>query len=75
MLILHRKKGQSLVIDDKVTLTIVEVGSDGVKLAIDAPRDISILRSELKEAAVENQEAAKAVSKDMLDKFLQKPES
>ena len=69
MLILHRKKGQSLVIDDKVTLTIVEVGSDGVKLAIDAPRDISILRSELKEAVAENRKASKTVPVSVLDEI------
>lgn len=73
MLILHRKKGQSLTIDDKITLTVLEAGSEGVKLAIDAPRDISILRSELKEATVENKMASKEVSRDALEKLLKEP--
>ncbi|PPK78689.1 carbon storage regulator CsrA [Lacrimispora xylanisolvens] len=57
MLILQRKKEQSLNIGDNISITILEIGNDWVKLAIDAPRDISILRSELVEAASANQEA------------------
>ena len=54
MLILQRRKGQSLSINKNITLTVVDAGPDWVKLAIDAPKDIPILRSELKEAAAEN---------------------
>ncbi len=57
MLILQRKKEQSLNIGDNISITILEIGNDWVKLAIDAPRDISILRSELVEAVSANQEA------------------
>lgn len=70
MLILQRRKGQSLSINDNITLTIVDTGSDWVKLAIDAPKDIPILRSELKEAAAENQIAAETVPKRVLDEIL-----
>lgn len=63
MLILQRKKGESLVIDDTTTLSVVEIGSDWVKLAIDAPKSIKILRSELIEAARINHEATNT-SKD-----------
>ena len=57
MLILQRKKEQSLNIGDNISITVLEIGNDWVKLAIDAPRDISILRSELVEAVSANQEA------------------
>ncbi|MEY8356463.1 carbon storage regulator [Lachnospiraceae bacterium 54-53] len=57
MLILQRKKEQSLTIGDDISITVLEIGSDWVKLAIDAPRDVSILRTELIEAASANQEA------------------
>lgn len=70
MLILQRRKGQSLSINDNITLTIVDTGSDWVKLAIDAPKDIPILRSELKEAAAENQIAAETAPKRVLDEIL-----
>jgi carbon storage regulator len=58
MLILQRKKGQELMIGDNVCITVLDMGNDWVKLAIDAPRDVSILRSELIEAASANKEAA-----------------
>lgn len=57
MLILQRKNNQSLTIGDNITVTILETGNDWVKLAIDAPKEISILRTELLEAASANQEA------------------
>ena len=53
MLILQRKKGESLTINDNITVTIMDSGTDWVKLAIDAPKEIPVLRSELKEAADE----------------------
>ena len=48
MLILQRKKGQSLTIGDDITLTISEIGPDWVRLAIDAPKDVLVLRSDRK---------------------------
>ena len=70
MLILQRKKGESLTINDNITLTIIDTGTDWVKLAIDAPKEIPVLRSELLEAARENRKAAETVSREMLDKML-----
>ncbi|MDO5096459.1 MAG: carbon storage regulator [Peptostreptococcaceae bacterium] len=58
MLVLQRKKDESIVIDGNITITIVDIGNDRVKISIDAPREISILRSELIEAANANKEAA-----------------
>ena len=49
MLVLGRKKGESLLIGDDIELTIVEVKGNQVKVAVDAPKDVKILRSELKE--------------------------
>ena len=72
MLILQRRKGESLSIADNITLTVVETGTDWVKLAIDAPREIPILRSELKEAAKENQMASETIPLDVLNKLLKK---
>ena len=73
MLILQRRKGQSLSINNNITLTIVDTGADWVKLAIDAPKEIPVLRAELVEAAAENQEASRTVSKEVLNKiFLKK---
>ena len=50
MLILTRKRGQALYINDDITITVREVGNDNVRLAIDAPKEVKILREELVEA-------------------------
>ena len=63
MLVLQRKKNQSLVINGNVTVSVLEIGSDWIKLAIEAPKDVKILRAELLEAAQANQEAAGELSK------------
>lgn len=57
MLILQRKKGESLVLSGGIKITIQEAGVDWVKLAIDAPKEVSILREELAEAVKVNQDA------------------
>ncbi len=54
MLILRRKKNESLLIGENIRITIIECAADGVRLAIDAPKQISILREELSEAEQTN---------------------
>ena len=73
MLILQRKKGQSLTIGNEVTITISEISSDSVNLAINAPKDVLILRSELVKAAEENKAAAKTISLQILSQLLDDP--
>ena len=58
MLILRRKKNESILIGDNIRITVVESASDGVRLAIDAPKQISILREELSIAEQENKSAS-----------------
>ena len=57
MLILRRKKNESLLIGENIRITIIECAADGVRLAIDAPKQISILREELSEAEQANKTA------------------
>lgn len=57
MLILRRKKNESILIGDNIRITIIECASDGVRVAIDAPKQISILREELSEAEQINKNA------------------
>ena len=67
MLILYRKKGDSIVINENITISIVETGPAGARIAIDAPRDVSILRKELIDAAeAANREAASADTRSLL---------
>ena len=47
MLVLSRKMGEKIRIGDNVTVTIVRIGPNNVRLGIDAPRDLNIVREEL----------------------------
>jgi len=59
MLVLSRKKGQSVVIDNDIELTILEIEGDTIKIGISAPQNIQIVRKELLASVKEsNQEAA-----------------
>jgi len=50
MLVLSRKKNESIVIDDRIVITVVEIRGDKVRLGIQAPRDVPVHRQEVYEA-------------------------
>ncbi|MDX1295855.1 MAG: carbon storage regulator CsrA [Sulfurimonadaceae bacterium] len=71
MLILSRKEGESIVIGDNITVKIVSAEKGIVKIGIDAPRDVTILRSELVEAVESaNKEASEKTADDNILKDL-----
>lgn len=47
MLVLSRKKNESIIIDERIKITIVEIRGDKVRLGIEAPREVPIHRSEV----------------------------
>ena len=47
MLVLSRKPGERIMIGDTVTITVVRIGPNNVRLGIDAPREMNIVREEL----------------------------
>lgn len=47
MLVLSRKKNESIVINDNITIVVVEVRGDKVRLGIDAPKDVPVHRKEI----------------------------
>lgn len=53
MLVLSRKANESIQIGDNVTVEIRRIAGNRVTVAINAPRDVRILRGELKQAAEE----------------------
>ena len=58
MLVLSRKKGQSIVIGDNIEITVVEIQGDMVRIGINAPREVAIHRQEVfDQIAAENQQA------------------
>ena len=59
MLVLHRKQGESIMIGNQIEIKILESSDGKVKIGIEAPREISILRREVYlEIIEENQRAS-----------------
>ena len=70
MLVLARKLNESIVIVDNITIKVVAIENGVVKLGIDAPREVSIIRSELIAEVTESNRAAvqeSALDKDSID--------
>jgi carbon storage regulator len=63
MLVLSRKKNESIIIDDHITITVVEIRGDKVRLGIQAPKEIPIHRSEIR-AAIQAEEREAAEQED-----------
>ena len=57
MLVLSRKKNESIIINDNITIVVVEIRGDKVRLGIEAPKEIPVHRNEVYEAIRRNQEA------------------
>ena len=56
MLILTRKLGESIIIEDNIKVTVVDINNQQIKLGIDAPKHITINREEVaKKVKEENQ--------------------
>ncbi len=59
MLVLSRKEGESVIIDGKITVMVVEIRGDKVRLGIEAPKDVSVNRKEVQDAIDAGQERNK----------------
>ena len=53
MLILTRKVGEGVVLDEKITVRVIEISKGVVRLGFDAPKEMMILREELQQAIKE----------------------
>ncbi len=47
MLVLSRKPGERILIGEEIAVTVVRIGPNTVRIGIDAPRDMNIVRDEL----------------------------
>lgn len=56
MLVLSRKKSESVVINDDIVITVVEVRGDKVRLGIQAPREIPVHRKEVLDAILREEQ-------------------
>jgi carbon storage regulator len=50
MLVLSRKVGERVLVGDKVVVTVVRIGPNAVRLGIEAPKEMNIVRDELCDA-------------------------
>lgn len=64
MLVLSRKESEKIMLGDSIVLTIVRVSGDRVRLGIEAPSDMLILRKELDPAEVSHANANQLLAVD-----------
>lgn len=72
MLIISRKAGESFFIGDDIEIVILETQEDKIKIGISAPRNVEIVRNELRETKKANLDAAQSQVSEVLDIFKKK---
>jgi carbon storage regulator len=58
MLVLSRKKNESIVINNDITIVVVEIRGDKVRLGVEAPKEVPVHRREVYDAICRNEQAA-----------------
>jgi carbon storage regulator len=69
MLILNRKQGESLIIDDKIEIKILEVSEGKIKIGIEAPKSVKVFRKEVYEEIRAENKKASTISLDSFSKL------
>ena len=69
MLVVKRKKDESILIGDDIEIKIAKIEDGSVKIAIKAPKDITILRKEVYERVKEENKRAMSGDLDLLKEF------
>lgn len=70
MLVLTRKKNESIVIGDNIEISVIDISGDQVRIGIKAPKTVSIHRKEVfEEIQAENKQAAVITDPGKLMKF------
>ncbi|KOO49608.1 carbon storage regulator CsrA [Viridibacillus arvi] len=72
MLVLTRKKGESIMIGDQIELKVLSVDGDQVKLGIVAPKSVKVHRSEVYQAIQEQNKEALNIPQSLLEQLSKK---
>lgn len=72
MLVLSRKKDESIMIGDQIELKILSVDGDQVKIGIVAPKNIKVYRTEVYESIQQQNKEALNVSKSLIEQLSKK---
>lgn len=68
MLVLSRKVGERILIGDKILVTVVKIGHGGVRIGVEAPAELAVVREELaEEMEREERERAADQTESMVD--------
>ncbi len=70
MLIIRRRQGESILIGEDIRVRIVELSPGRVKIGIDAPPDVLILREEIRVAGEQNVAAARGATAENVRRLL-----
>ena len=69
MLVITRKKGESILIGDNIEISVSKIEDGSVKLAIKAPKEMTILRKELFEEVQNENKEAMNINVELLQKL------
>lgn len=72
MLVITRKLNEGIVLSDEIKVVVLEVGKDRVRLGIEAPKDVKIVREELYTTVKQNVQAAGALPENVMKQLLNK---
>jgi len=72
MLVITRKSDEGIVIDDNIEITVLEVNKDRVKIGINAPKNVRILRSEIYDTEQANKQASQKIPENIMKLLLNK---
>jgi carbon storage regulator len=75
MLVLSRKVGERIRIGDSVVITVVRVTGGGVRLGIEAPAELPVVREELHQALLKQDQAEQSATQEGTDQVSQRTDS
>ena len=67
MLVLSRKIGERILIGDKIAITVVKIGHGGVRIGVEAPTELAVVREEL---ATQLERAERELASDERESFV-----